>query len=200
MTENKIVILPAEALQIKGLIKSLAIDCIQLISETEKRDFSSFGVFTDSDMTVFDFFYNIKSDTVSDDPLTDKWWIPEWIQQPDFDESSANYTNLNTLYTIMSGIYKQTEWASEDDNSTFAIYKEEMFDLFCAVLYELKAETAFPNTTDDFFVLVQESDNGMYGMRNDSPITYKRANERVRNILRILVSLIFYYISKIFVV
>jgi len=67
-----------------------------------------------------------------------------------------------------SFIKTKSNWDFDDSKNTFAIYKREMFDSICDALKELKEEKLFKEVSKDFFLLVQESDNGIYDGREIS--------------------------------
>lgn len=141
------------------ILKTLISDYYQLVIEREK-EICSFGIFTDSDISGFVFYYNTKSKIKPD---TDKWWMPEWIADSIHDESFYHQDDRRSkLEKIMEELIGKSNWDFDDAKNTFAIYKSEMFDSLCEALKELKDENLFKEITKDFFLLVQESDNGIY--------------------------------------
>lgn len=171
-------------LKIKILLKSLLSDYYHKVIERE-REICSFGIFTDSDMSGFVIRYNtqegiekiIESAIKSREDYPDwnwegalddsKWWIPEWISESKGDELIYyNDKRYDELDKIMNDLRKKT-WMNENDE-VFASYKEEMFDIMCKSLEELKGEGLFRNVSENFYLLVQEQDNGIYGNRDKS--------------------------------
>ena len=63
---------------------------------------------------------------------------------------------------------QKAKWYLEDEKNAFIKYKEDMFDIFCEVLKQMKENNVFKNIGDDFFLLFQEGDNGVYGTRKKS--------------------------------
>lgn len=184
MKKDRLFIPSKTAITFNEIFKSLASDYFIKISKEEK-EICSFGIFTDSDISGFVFYHNIKgrieelvkNDMEKSDEDFDakisldsyKWWMPEWIVELVGKEpSSPKEKKYKQLEKMMSQLIEKSEWDFEDDKNTFAHYKSDMFDLFCDALKELKNEDVFKNTTDDFFLLVQESDNGIYDNRAKS--------------------------------
>lgn len=131
------------------------------------------GVFTDSDVSGFALYYNttagIEAVQSEYDDLADIiWWMPEWVSENNelgF-KITADYLAVSQL---MEALYQSTTSSMDNiENPTFPIYKREMFDLICEALSRLKAEGLFQAVTDDFLLLVQESDNGVYDGRAES--------------------------------
>lgn len=179
-----------KANRIKDLIKSLSKDYVKLIYEIEP-EICSFGVFTDSDISSFSFAYNTKEEAQqtgesikSTFPADDnKWWIPDW--QVKVDEESFRYDAREIeLFKILEDLINLT--ASDDDyceNDDFSNYKSDVFELICQSLKEIKDENTFSNVSEDFYLLVQEQDNGIYGSRKKSLakiLTQKQLDEYSR--------------------
>ncbi len=162
--------------QFKELFKDVAKDCLKVIFEKEEEIYA-FGVFTDSDISSFLLAYNTKGnlDTIiksgveyknefsitnlSDDFL--KWWIPEWKNEI-VEQKFNNDARTKKLHKILTDLVKPIGFS---DDKTFSDYKEDIFAVFCQSLKELKEEGCFLNITEDFYLLVQEHDNGMHGTR-----------------------------------
>ncbi len=183
------------AKQIKELVKALAKDCVKSIYKKEK-EICSFGIFTDSDASRFLFGYNtigqldkiikdgidykreFSEHQLSDDFL--KWWLPEWKNEID-EEVFHNDPKTKEIFKIMNDLVEPIEFFDSNcENDFFIKYKEDVFDLFCQVLRELKEEHVFSRTNEDFYLLVQEHDNGVYGTRERSLlkiISEKQLNE-----------------------
>ena len=183
------------AKQIKELVKALAKDCVKSIYRKEK-EICSFGIFTDSDVSSFLFGYNTSAQLeniindgkaykkeFNENELPDdflKWWLPEWKNE--INEEAFN-TNPKTkeAFRIMDDLIKPIKFSNRfSENDLFSRYKEDIFDLFCQVLLELKEEHVFSRTNEDFYLLVQEHDNGVYGTRERSLlkiISKKQRNE-----------------------
>ncbi|MFK8010124.1 MAG: DUF4303 domain-containing protein [Saprospiraceae bacterium] len=169
--------------KIKKLFKSLSKDYVKLIYEKEK-EICSFGVFTDSDISNFFFGYNTKkgieelkkrgiqnNKRFPDTKLkidSMKWWLPEWIN--DIDEEVFRYDEreielFNTLEDLIEQVLNSDPNCEKD---FFSDYKSDIFDLFCQSLMELKDENIFLKVSENFFLIVQEQDNGIYGTREKS--------------------------------
>lgn len=152
-------------LKFKKIFKSLISDYYKQVIEREKEIFS-LGIFTDSDISGFIMNYNVKRENNSE---SDKWWIPEWKSESKDDQSFYHEDDrYQELETIMNKLYKKSEWNFDEEKNTFALYKKEIFDSICEALKELKEENLFKGVTEDFLLLVQESDNGIYDGREIS--------------------------------
>ena len=171
------------ASKFKKLFRQLSIDYINYIYQREK-EICSFGVFTDSDISIFVFYYNteegmekiISSTLENQKDLTnknipidsDKWWMPEWISGTTNDELFFQEDwREQELIKIMEELHTMTKYSFENPEK-FVQYKEEIFDLICESLSEIKKEGLFYNISNDFYMLVQEEDNGIYGTRHKS--------------------------------
>ena len=164
------------AKRIKELFISLSKDYVKLIYEKEK-EISSFGVFTDADISSFFFRYNTKEgiDKIiavgkkyqeknpnSKIPVDHyKWWLPEWAINIDEDVFSQDEREIE-LFKIFEDLIESSE------DKDFSNYKDDVFDLFCQSLKEVKDENIFSKTSNNFFLLVQEQDNGIYDARKES--------------------------------
>ncbi len=164
----------------KTIFKTLISDYYKYVIEREK-EICSFGIFTDSDISGFVISFNTQSgmEKILESGIkwnkenpdnkfkidSDKWWMPEWksdsVKEGFFDKDDR----YNLLAGIMDELRKKSNWDFDDTKNTFAIYKREMFDSICDALKELKEEKLFKNISKDFFLLVQESDNGIYDER-----------------------------------
>lgn len=167
-------------------IKIIATEYFNKILELEKGNkICSFGIASDSDLTVFAFHYNtpegiekIKKsalETIKDFPELkerplddDKWSVYEWISEDSKSYDIQTGKGYKEVEALMDAQYKRSNWDLDDAKNTFALYKSDMFDIFCEALKEMKNENVFQNTTDDFFLLFQEGDNGIYGKRKGS--------------------------------
>ena len=178
MVKNNLKFIPIKTAQkIKELFKSLSKDYVKLIYDKE-NEICSFGIFTDSDISNFFFGYNTKEgmEIIKQDgkkyneenpdskfPIdNDKWSIPEW--KIEVDEEAFRYDSREIeLFEIFDRLIKST--VSGED---FSNYKSDVFDLLCQSLKELKDKNTFSKISEDFFLLVQEQDNGIYGTRKES--------------------------------
>jgi hypothetical protein len=157
--------------------------CNHVGNETE---ICSFGIAADSDISGFIVQYNTKigvqkiienhkefirklpehKDNPSDN---DKWSIHEWISEiihENFTEQEI--LDYGEIENLMEKLSKKADWHLDDEKNIFAKYKEEMFDIFCEVLKQMKEENVFKNISDDFFLLFEEGDNGVYATRERS--------------------------------
>lgn len=149
--------------------------CLRYLSSlhAEREAISSFGVFTDQDMSSFFLAYNtqehinklVPKDSSPSEVelanLTNIWWLPEWKGSDEtFDpkESQRFYLKLEKLAALLPS----------------PLYKESLFNMYCEVLGEIKHSNSLPKHSSDFFVLVQEADN--FGLR-DSDKLKKTLNE-----------------------
>ena len=175
------------ALEFKEKLKGLASDYLKKIFQREK-EICSFGVFTDSDISGFVLYYNTKEGMKGlinsgiewnkenpDSTLqidSGKWWMPEWYSESVDDESFfQNDKREKELYLVLEEQINKTRLFETNDhlfNEAFVKYKEEVFDLICQSLKELKDADCFSKVSNDFFLLVQEGDNGVYGSRKES--------------------------------
>ena len=127
----------------------------------EKESISSFGIFTDQDMSSFVLAYNTqehihrKSQAASESisaseaasiSFSNKWWIPEWKG----DDEKFNPEKQEEFYLKLEKLAGLLP---------FPLYKDSLFMLYCESLAELRNSGAFLQQTSDFFMLVQESDN-----------------------------------------
>lgn len=146
------------ALKFKKILKTLISDYYKDVIKKEK-EICSFGIFTDSDISSFLMSCNTACKAKNEE---DKWWIPEWkaasIKEDDDYYEDERYEQLEK---IMNDLIEQSNWDFEEEKNTFASYKNEIFDCMCMALKELKAAKLFEEVSDDFFLLVQESDNGI---------------------------------------
>lgn len=169
MLEEKKFIPQETALYLKELLCGIAKEYIELIYTNDRAcEISSLGIFTDSDISGFVFHHNTKErvDNVSGDKLNYKWWIPEWDDNTYTKHfSDTRHPKEMELHKIMSELKANTEWSYEHPEK-FVMYKEEMFDIMCDSLYHIKSELG--KVSEDFFMLVQECDNGIYGKRDAS--------------------------------
>ncbi len=158
------------AARIKELFKSLSKDYIKLVYE-EEDEICSFGIFTDSDISVFTFAYNTlhgiksKMENRQNDEynLLYKWWIPDWstkIRENIFDDDLRETELFNILEKLIEETGVEDEYLEDE---YFSNYKNDIFDLFCLSLEELNNEKVFIKRNNDFILLVQESDNGIKG-------------------------------------
>lgn len=165
----------------KTILKTLIADYYNKVIEREK-EICSFGVFTDSDISGFGLYFNTqsgieritsagrnwkeKNPTDLSEIDADKWWMPEWtsesLKDKDFYYKDPRYSQLEKIMADLKG---KSNWDFDDEKNTFALYKREMFDTLCDVLKELKAAQLFKEVSNDFFLLVQEMDNGIYDGR-----------------------------------
>lgn len=151
-------------LKFKSILKTLISDYyLQVIGR--EIEICSFGIFTDSDISGFVIYYNLKTNIDSD---SDKWWLPDWTSGSVNDNFYNQDDRYHQLEKIMNELIGKSTWDFDDKKNTFATYKNEMFDSICDVLKELNEEKLFKNASDDFFLLVQESDNGVYEERTTS--------------------------------
>lgn len=171
-------------LEFKKILKTLISDYYKHVIEREK-EICSFGIFTDSDISGFEINFNTESGMENiknagikwnkenpDSKIeidSDKWWMPEWesgsINDNGFYHNDKRY---NQLEKIMDELKGKSNWDFDDQKNTFAIYKKEMFDCICEAFKELKEEKLFKEVSNDFFLLVQEMDNGIYDGREIS--------------------------------
>ena len=128
MKKEKTFIPKKTALKFIKILKSLISDYYKYVIEREK-ELCSFGIFTDSDISGFVVYYNIKSENNTD---IDKWWLPEWkslaIKEEHFRDQEARYNQLEKIIDELKG---KSTWDFDDKRNTFAIYKREMFDCIC---------------------------------------------------------------------
>lgn len=162
---NKLKYIPIEtAVEIKQLFLGLAKSYLSAVRESQK-EINAFGVFTDSDMSVFSFACNvIKTKTPQPEaPLDEKWWIPEWsgpIPEDFFDDDPRQ----TKLFSLLEELIEQTDVENEElEEEYFSGYKDDIFDLFCQVFVELRSTDLLNVNQSSFILLVQESDNGFSG-------------------------------------
>jgi len=169
------------------ILKTLISDYYKFVIEREK-EICSFGILTDSDISGFIIHFNTQSgmkriiDSGIDwnksnpnDKLkidSGKWWMPEWESESiDHESFFQDDKREKELHSILENLIKKTYQFEKEGNyinEAFVKYKEEIFDLICQSLKELKEENLFKEVSKDFFLLVQESDNGIYGGREIS--------------------------------
>lgn len=152
----------------------------------KETEIYSFGIAADSDISGFIVQYNTKAgiekiienhkefvkdfpEYKNDPPDNDKWSMYEWdsetIQENFTKQEDSDYDEIRKL---MNQLSQKAKWYLEDEKNTFIKYKEDMFDIFCEVLKQMKENNVFKNIGDDFFLLFQEGDNGVYGTRKKS--------------------------------
>jgi len=147
-------------LKLKELFKATISDYYNLVIKREKK-ISSLGIFTDSDISTFIIACNTQYASAKSDD--DKWWMPEWIYDSSSGESSSSLDDrFSQLDKTTKALIEKSNWDFDDDKNTFSKYKNEMFECMCDSLMELKEENLFNEVSKDFFLLVQESDNGIY--------------------------------------
>jgi len=165
----------------KEQFKEVAIEYFQKAQTRENHPIISFGIFTDCDISGFIFQYNTaegiqknidwtlqqqkEHPSMFQDAKLDgtPWSIPEWIASEK--EAVINQDDDSRIRACFDMMYYFDE-ANKGDG--FVAYKDKMFDLFCVCLSELKAEGIFKGTADNFVLLVQECDNGLYDTRAES--------------------------------
>jgi len=156
--------------RINYLFEELAKDYIQLVFEKES-EICSFGVFTDSDISNFFFGYNtIEYQNIIYDEEVDnnKWWIPDWKNGIDDLVFSSDQREIE-LFNILKELKNLIDYSDDEKSKKhFVNYKEDVFHLICQSLERLKTQKVFNNINADFFMLIQESDNGIYGTREQS--------------------------------
>jgi len=176
---NKLKFIPIKkASKIKELFKSLSKEYVKLIYQ-EEEEICSFGIFTDSDISNYYFGYNTKEgmeeiikEGISEkenEPESEfkidymKWWLPEWMNAID-NECFMDDEREIELFKTMEKLIEKTDNEEEDlEDEYFSNYKDDIFDLFCESLAELRDENVFSKVAKDFILLVQESDNGISG-------------------------------------
>lgn len=181
--ENNLKFIPIEvADRIKKLFKSLAKEYIKLVYEEEEEDdeICSFGIFTDSDISNYFFGYNTKEgleeiieegkaykrefpeSKLKVDDL--KWRLPEWTNGVD-DECFEEDKREIEIFEILEKQISNTRNLNRDENC-FSDYKDDIFDIFCETLLELKKENVFRQVSKDFFLIVQVADSSMCRNKN----------------------------------
>lgn len=174
-------------LKFKQILKAQISAYYKYVIKKEK-EICAFGIFTDSDISSFVLYYLTQSrlDAITNAGIkwnqahpdntaeidADKWWMPEWASIPIQDKKCYDKDDrYSALEKIMDEFSQKSNWDIEDTKNTFATYKKEMFDAFCEVLKALKEAQLFKAVHKDFFLLVQESDNGIY---EDRAISLKK--------------------------
>ncbi|MBD0254565.1 MAG: DUF4303 domain-containing protein [Cytophagales bacterium] len=174
---------PTEVLgKLKVEVKDYLTRIVAFIYESE-AELCSFGIFTDSDISGFVVGYNtahhLNAQNISNlaNPggvleavikSSNKWWIPEWTSGSNRELRNEQYELYQEICDGLEEVHQKTQWHSDDGKNTFILYKDDIFDLLSESLKELKEEGIFNKTDEDFFLLVQEEDNGMYGERGPS--------------------------------
>lgn len=174
-------ILFEEEEEFKALFKDFAMEYFTAAQARETKPIISFGVFTDCDINGFIIQYNTQEGIEKDiqwtieqqkkNPAMFKdakldgtpWSIPEWItSEKEAVMDTDSDPRIRTCFDIMQRLY------TKNTGENFVAYKNKIFDVFCVALSELKADNFFKNVSDDFALVVQECDNGLYETREKS--------------------------------
>ncbi len=173
--KTKFKFIPIEvASRIKELFKSLSKDYLKLVYN-EEEEICSFGIFTDSEISNYYFGYNTKEglEEIIKEGMAEKkkfpeekfqidymkWWIPEWMNGID-EECFIDDKREIELFELLEEQLSNCRNMKAEEND-FPDYKDDVFDLFCESLAELKTENVFTKVDKNFILLVQESDNGI---------------------------------------
>lgn len=137
----------------KDLKQLVKITWLELLKKQDVKELAGFAIFTNSEMSTFFIVANtVNNINKSKYPKDTKWICPNWDIH---DIASPKATDENLLDRIYEIFDKETT----DEN--FESYSDDLFRLYCEILFELKLDGLFDETTEDFILLTQIGDSFM---------------------------------------